>query len=181
MLRKLLIPLVIALALGGLFFFGLLRGSPDRDVPSNLLGKVAPGFDLPLHVRYQPDYGPTLSSADLIGRPLVVNFWASWCGPCYVEAPVLQTFWEEYQDSGVLFIGIQTQDRGNEADGRKFLSQFGLTFPNGADDDSTISVNWGLMGVPETFFVDKAGNITYKHIGPVTEQVLSQQLATLLQ
>lgn len=180
-LQRLLLPLIAVAALGALFVFGLLRGAPDKDIESVLLGEMAPGFQMGLYDRYHPEYGPTFDFSEYAGTPMVVNFWASWCLPCYQEAPILQEYWRQYEDSGVLFVGIQTQDRGNEAEGRAFLSQFGLTFPNGADDSSSISVNWGLMGVPETFFVDKAGNIIYKHIGPVTEQVLDQQLAALLQ
>jgi len=106
--RLVVIVLVVAL-LGGLFVFGLLRGSPDRDIPSALIGKSAPDFTLPLYERYQPDYGEALSLAALQGTPLVVNFWASWCGPCYEEAPVLQATWEAYRERGVLFVGIQTR------------------------------------------------------------------------
>lgn len=180
-LKRLLIPTIVVLALGGLFAFGLLRGAPDRDVESAYLGEQAPDFSLPLYERYQPDYGETLEFASLKGTPMVVNFWASWCLPCYQEAPVLQSYWEEYQDSGVLFVGIQSQDRDRRTEGRAFLSQFGLSFPNGIDNDSNIGVDWGLFGVPETFFIDRDGRVVNKHIGPVTPELLDEQLRALLQ
>lgn len=177
--RLVVIVLVVAL-LGGLFVFGLLRGSPDRDIPSALIGKSAPDFTLPLYERYQPDYGEALSLAALQGTPLVVNFWASWCGPCYEEAPVLQATWEAYRERGVLFVGIQTQDRDNFEQGRAFLSQFGLSFPNGMDNDSRISVDWALYGVPETYFIDADGRVTYKHVGPVNAALMEERLEALL-
>lgn len=179
MRRFALIAAVVA-ALGGLFLYGLLRGAPDRDIPSNRLGKSAPDFVMPLYERYQPDYGETLRLSDMLGSPLVINFWASWCLPCYDEAPVLQAFWEEYQSTDVRFIGVQTQDRDRLDEGRAFLSQFGLTFPNGIDNSSSISVDWALYGVPETYFIDRSGVIVERHIGPVTADVMAKNLEAIL-
>jgi len=178
--KRLLLPVAVVAVLGGLFVFGLLRGAPDRDIPSNRLGQPAPQFVLPLYERYQPEFGETLRLADVLGQPLVVNFWASWCLPCYDEAPVLQEFWEAYQQRGVQFIGIQTQDRDRRDEGRSFLSQFSLSFPNGIDNDSAISVDWALYGVPETYFIDRNGVIAFRHIGPVTADVMTEHLEALL-
>lgn len=179
MTRVILIVVVVAL-LGGLFAFGLLRGEPNRDIPSAIVGNQAPNFVLPLYERYQPDFGEALELSDVLGRPMVVNFWASWCAPCYEEAPVLQSYWERYQDSGVLFVGIQTQDRQQYDAGRAFLDQFGLTFPNGMDDASAVSVNWGLFGVPETYFINRDGTVEFRLVGPATPAVLDEQLAAIL-
>ncbi len=178
---KLIATLAVVAVLGGLFAFGLLRGEPDRDIPSNLIGRPAPGFELPLYERYRAELGEALTLADLSGRPLVVNFWASWCAPCYDEAPVLQQYWEAYRDRGVVFVGIQTQDRGKLAEGRAFIDMFDLSFPNVVDDDSAVSVDWGLFGVPETFFVASDGRVVHKHIGPVTPETMDRQLAAILQ
>jgi len=179
MRRVLLIVGVVGL-LGGLFAYGLLRGEPDRDIPSALVGKQAPNFVLPLYERYQPDYGEAFELAAHLGEPLVINFWASWCGPCYDEAPVLQSYWERFQGSGVQFLGIQTQDRQQFDAGRRFLDQFGLSFPNGMDDASDISVNWGLFGVPETYFIRRDGTVEFRLVGPVTPAVLDRHLAAIL-
>jgi cytochrome c biogenesis protein CcmG/thiol:disulfide interchange protein DsbE len=185
----LVIPVIAVLALGALFLFGLLRGAPDRDIKSAYLGATAPGFTLPLYEEYQQEYQATSLVFDpqngvaLEGYgavPLVINFWASWCIPCYQEAPVLQRFWQQYQDQGILFVGIHTQNRDGYAAGRDFIQQFGLTFPNGFDRDSDISIDWGLYGVPETFFVDASGTVTLKHVGPVTDQLMAQQMKALL-
>lgn len=175
--RLLTVALVVA-GLSGLFLFGLLRGSPDRDIPSNFLGRQVPSFDLPVYERYMADFGPRLTLEDVAGKPLVINFWASWCGPCYTEAPHLQRAFERYGDE-VLFIGIQTQDRDARAAGRSFIDRFGLTFPNVFDGDSRTSIAYGLFGVPETFFVHADGTLSHKFAGPVTETVLSEQIGAL--
>lgn len=168
----------VVAALGALFLFGLLRGAPDRDIPSNLLGKPVPAFDLPLFERYAAEYGPTLAVTPATGRPMVINFWASWCGPCYVEAPHLEDAWRRHGDA-VDFVGVQTQDRNARAAGRSFVDQFGLTFPNVVDDDSRVSISFGLFGVPETFFVHADGTVAYKHAGPVDTALLDEKIAEL--
>ena len=179
MTRVVTVVLVIA-ALVGLFLFGLLRGQPDRDISSNILGKEVANLSLPLYERYQAEYGPTLELSAYEGQPKVINFWASWCVPCYEEAPMLEAAWERYGDR-VLFVGVQAQDKGKREDGRKFIGDFGLTFPNGYDDDSRAFIDYGVFGVPETFFVRADGTLAYKHAGAVTADVLETQLEALLQ
>lgn len=178
-MKRLAIVLAVTAVLGGLFVFGLLRGEPDRDITSNLIGRQMPDFEIPLYERYQATYGPTIGPDAREGRPMVVNFWASWCGPCYDEAPELQTAWRRYGDE-VLFLGIQTQDRDKRAEGRAFIEQFALGFPNAYDNDSRVGIAFGLFGVPETFFIRADGTVAYKHAGPVTEQVLDEQIAGLI-
>lgn len=178
-MKRLLIVIAFTAALGGLFLFGLLRGEPDRNVESSRLNAVVPLFELPLYPRYQVDFGPTLDLGEHLGeRPLVVNFWASWCGPCYQEAPELQSAWQRHRDE-VLFIGIQTQDRDKRAEGRAFIDQFDLGFPNVLDNDSHVSIDYGLFGVPETFFVRADGTLMYKHTGPVSEDLLEEKIGEL--
>lgn len=110
---------------------------------------------------------------------MVVNFWASWCYPaCYEEAPVLESGWREYRDRGVVFVGVNIQD--TEPKAREFLSLFNHTFPNGPDPRGLISVDYGVYGVPETFFIDRTGTIRAKQVGAVTEAVLRQKLEPLL-
>ncbi len=180
-LGRIAIIAVVVAAIGALFAFGLLRGNPDdRNITSNLIGKPAPAFALPLYERYWTDYGETFALDDHLGKPLVINFWASWCLPCYDEAPVLQQAWQAYGPQGVQFVGVQTQDRDKRDEGRAFIARFNLGFPNVLDNDSLVGVDWALYGVPETFFVDASGKVVAKHIGPVTPEVIEQQVGALL-
>ena len=178
-MTRLIAIVAVTVGLGGLFLFGLLRGSPDRNIESARIDREVLTFDLPLYPRYQGAFGPTLDlAAELGSKPIIVNFWASWCGPCYDEAPHLETAWRAHQDD-VLFIGIQTQDRGKRAEGEAFLDRFAITFPNVIDDDSRVSIDYGLFGVPETFFVRSDGTLLYKHTGPVTLDLLEEKIAEL--
>jgi cytochrome c biogenesis protein CcmG/thiol:disulfide interchange protein DsbE len=159
------IPVLALLAYG-------FRLSP-RDIPSPLVGKPAAPFVL------QTFDGRPVSRDSLHGQVVVVNFWASWCYPaCYEEAPVLERGWREYRDRGVIVLGVDIQDKAEAAE--KFIRDFGITFPNAPDPAGKVSVDFGVYGVPETFFVDRAGRIRAKHVGAVTDRVLREQLDRLL-
>ena len=178
-MKRVAVVVTTVAALTALFLFGLLRGAPDRNVPSNLLDRPAPAFVLPVYERYAAAFGPRFDLADHVGRPMVINFWASWCGPCYVEAPFLEDAHRRYGDR-VLFVGIQTQERDARAAGRAFIERFDFTFPNVIDDDSRVSIGYGLFGVPETFFVRADGTVAYKHVGPVDARLLTERVEALL-
>jgi cytochrome c biogenesis protein CcmG, thiol:disulfide interchange protein DsbE len=159
------IPVLVLLAYG-------FKTNP-RDIPSPLVGKAAAPFALTSF-----DGAPVSLSA-LKGQVVVVNFWASWCYPaCYEEAPVLARAWERYKDKGVAMVGINIQDKDEPA--RQFLTRFRHTFPNAPDPAGRVSVEYGVYGVPETFFIDKAGRVRYKHVGAVTDEVMSQRVEALL-
>jgi cytochrome c biogenesis protein CcmG/thiol:disulfide interchange protein DsbE len=179
-MRRLIVVVAVVAVLTGLFLYGLFRGPPNRDVPSNLIGKPAPAFTLPLYERYQQAYGDSFSLAAHKGTPMVINFWASWCGPCLEEAPLLEQYYRRYRAKGVLFVGVQTQDRGKYDAGRQFISRFGFSFPVGMDNDSSIGVEYALFGVPETYFIDRSGTVVYKQVGPVTPQVMDRELGAIV-
>lgn len=177
--RRLLGVVVVVGALAGLFVFGILR-DPNRrdDIPSALLGKETPNFTLPLFSRYQPEYGTTFDKAAQTGKPMVINFWASWCFPCREEMPVLEAAWKEHQDD-VLFIGVNTQET-KKKDAQALLDEFGLTYPNGTDVKSRINIDYGLFGIPETFFIRADGTLSYRHSSVVTHEVMDEQIRKLL-
>ena len=177
-MKRLAIVVVVVAGFGALFAFGL-RNPVDRDIPTNRVGKTMPDFEMPLFERYAEEYGPTFKVSENLGKPMVINFWASWCPPCQYEAPVLEAGWQEYGNE-VLFVGVDTQDSGNEADARAFIENHGLTFPNGKDESSRIGIDYGLFGLPETFFIRADGTLLSKHSGAVTQAVLDEQVGALL-
>jgi cytochrome c biogenesis protein CcmG/thiol:disulfide interchange protein DsbE len=171
--RRLLRWAIPLAALPVLLLLGYGFRTDPREIPSPLIGRPAAPFSL------KTFDGPPISLEALRGQVVVVNFWASWCYPaCYEEAPALGRAWEKYKDRGVMMIGIDIQDKEEAA--RKFLEQFKLTFPNAPDPLGRVSVDYGVYGVPETFFIDRAGRVRSKHVGAVTDDILAQRIETLL-
>jgi cytochrome c biogenesis protein CcmG/thiol:disulfide interchange protein DsbE len=144
-----------------------------RDIPSPLVNRPAGTFALTSYS------GEPMRLEAYRGRVVVVNFWASWCMPaCYEEAPVLERNWRAYREKGVMVLGVDIQDKPEAA--RKFIDQFSLTFPNALDPSGKVSVDYGVYGVPETFFIDARGNIRAKHVGAVTDDVFRREVDRLL-
>jgi len=145
-----------------------------REIPSPLLGRAAAPFSLTTF-----DRAP-LALEDLRGKVVVLNFWASWCIPaCYDEAPALERTWQAYKDKGVMVVGVNVQD--TEEPARKFLARFGHSFPNAPDPKGHVAVDYGVYGVPETFFIDRRGRVRFKHVGALTDEAARQRLESLLE
>ncbi|MBI4561552.1 MAG: TlpA family protein disulfide reductase [Candidatus Rokubacteria bacterium] len=159
-------PLVAVLGVLALLAYGFTRD--PREIKSPLIGKPVPPFALDLF-----DGGRFELEAQR-GKVVVVTFWASWCVPCREEAPLLEAAWRASRDRGVVFVGVNVQDQ--EPAARRFIEEFGLTFPNGPDPGSRIAVDYGVYGIPELFFVDGSGGITYKHIGVIGASLLQTKL-----
>jgi cytochrome c biogenesis protein CcmG/thiol:disulfide interchange protein DsbE len=162
-------------AMTGLFAFGFTKN--PREVPSPLVGKPAPNFSVT-----EMNTGEPLTLAKLKGTPVVLNFWASWCVACQAEAPRLQAAHIEYERrrGAIRMIGIAIQDTLEDA--RAFARNHGKTYYLALDSRSgDISLNYGLYGVPETFFIDGDGILRYKHIGEITWDVLESQIRKLIE
>ena len=168
--KKLIVPIAIIPVLL-LLAYGF-KTNP-REVPSPLIGQPAPPFAMHFFD------GGTTSLGELQGKPVVVNFWASWCFPaCFEEAPALEAAWQAYRERGVMVIGVDIQDR--EADAKAFIERFKLSFPNGPDLQGKITIDYGVYGVPETFFIGKDGKIHYKHVGALDRKVLRAKIEEML-
>jgi cytochrome c biogenesis protein CcmG, thiol:disulfide interchange protein DsbE len=132
--------------------------------------RTAPDFELGLF-----DGGTFRLAGELgRGRPVLVNFWASWCVPCAEEAPLLENASRRYQGA-VTFVGVDVED--TDADARAFLQKYGISYPNGAGNAGPISVSYGMRGVPESYFVARDGRIVRKWDGALTTAALEQFLA----
>ena len=169
-MRRFLLPLALFLVLVGFLVVGL-RLDP-REVPSPLVGKPAPAFAAAALARPEA----TIRRDDLLGQVWLLNVWASWCGACRDEHPVLVDY---ARRGGVPIYGLNYKDK--REDGLGWLKQFGNPYTDSLfDPEGRIGIDYGVYGVPETFVVDRAGVIRYKHIGPITPAVLRDKIEPLL-
>lgn len=122
--------------------------------------------------------GEEITLSSLRGQVVVINFWASWCPPCREEADYLEATWREYQDRGVIFLGVDYVDTEKAA--LAYLEEFDITYPNGPDLRTAISKAYRIRGVPETFFIAKDGTLRGVKIGPVIPPELEQKIEELL-
>ncbi len=156
------IGLVIASALIGVFFLSL--GNDPSHINSPLVGRVAPSFAL-----RSVNNGETVDLDKYRGKPVVINFWATWCGPCYQEHPVLVENARMLGDQ-VQFVGVVFEDTNEKINA--FLADRGSAYPTLVDEKGKTAIAYGVGGVPETFFLDKTGKIVAKYEGPMTTELL---------
>lgn len=167
---RFMVPLGIFAVLVALLFRGL--SLDPKLVPSPLVGKPMPAFSL----TRLDDVNTTISDTDIRGEVFVLNIWATWCGSCRAEHEVLL----QLADTGKVDIyGLNYKD--NRVDALRWLRQLGDPYvANAFDEDGRVGINWGVYGAPETFVVDREGIIRHKYIGPLTTEILYQQLLPLI-
>ncbi len=153
-------------------FLGLLAWGLAKVQNSQISSGVAPDFTL---TSFE---GNSLTLSKLRGQVVVVNFWASWCPPCRLEAPYLEQTWRKYKDRGVVFIGVDYVD--TEPNALAYLKEFNITYFNGPDLGTRISQAFNIKGVPETYYVAKSGEVRGNTIGPLTSPQLDQKIDQLL-
>ena len=102
---------------------------------------------------------------------MIVDIMGTWCHNCLDEAPVLERAWEKYKDLGVILVGVDIWD--SETDARAFMKEFGITYPNGPDPNGKIAIEYGVSGVPETWFLNKDGRLVRRWIGPLNDQQIT--------
>jgi cytochrome c biogenesis protein CcmG/thiol:disulfide interchange protein DsbE len=180
-MRRLLAPIPIAVlcavvALVALLAYGLASNEPDRTVEQSLaLGgrKPAPKVDLPALTGNKSG-----SLADYRGRVVVLNFWASWCDPCRAESPLLQRWHKRLAKNNATVLGVDIQDIADDA--RGFVAEYGLTYPMLRDGPGDTRDEFGILGLPETFVIDRQGRIAAVQRGAVDERFMRDHVLPLL-
>ncbi len=180
-----------AIIIGGVFvvvsmlFLSILwRGlnSDPNKIPSALLDKEALGFQVKWVQGQEHMTSPRpegFSLAEFKGRPIILNFWASWCYSCQAEAADFEAFWQRYKDKGIVVAGIAIQDSTEAA--LAFARKYGKTYMLGLDsEDGKAAIDYGVTGVPETFFIDRTGRVIHKEAGPVSSELLAKYAEQLL-
>lgn len=158
------IQLIVWVGLIGLLVV-LAFGLKNAQEGSAQAGDTTQNFTLKFFDGYNMQDKKEIALADLRGKVVVVNFWASWCKPCEQEAAALEAAWKSYEPGGqVVFLGVDYVDTEPEA--RGYLDKFGITYPNGPDLETRISQIFRIKGVPETYFIDQKGELVYSQIGP---------------
>jgi len=142
---------------------------------SSIDGKPAPDFTTTL---YNGSAGQKLDLASLKGKPVVVNFFASWCDPCVEEAPNLAAAYQKWAPQGVVFVGIVYQD--TQQNSLDFARQYSIAYPIGGDPGGGISIAYGVTGPPETVFINRAGVVTYKYGGALDSGSLDRSIQAIV-
>ena len=173
--KKLAFAATIIILIGflGLLIWGILNKEPITGLSGiTMVNRPAPDFTLTTFK------GTTISLAGLKGMPVVINFWASWCPPCRLEAPLLERAWRAYKSRDVVFIGVDVQDR--EEDALNYIREFNITYPNGPDPTGEISIDYGVSGLPVTFFVSRKGEIARRWVGAIETSVLISSIEEIM-
>lgn len=167
---KFLLPLAVFLGLVGFLAVGLKLD--PKEVPSPLIDKAAPAFSL----TRLDDATQSIRREDLLGKVWMLNVWASWCVACREEHPLLVEF---AQRKLLPVYGLNYKD--TRPDGLKWLARFGNPYQASLfDNDGRVGIDWGVYGVPETFIVDRQGLVRFKHIGPLTPDVIRSRIEPLI-
>ena len=172
---KILYPAIaVLLGLSGLFGLAILpRLAPGA---GGMVGKVAPTFTLPVAANGKgaASGGATeqMSLADLKGHPVILDFWASWCGPCAIEAPVLDRLARRYESKGLVVVGVNVSDPPNVI--KQYAVQKGLSYPMLVESGSDVSASYGVQNLPSLVILDKEGKVMAYLVGVVDEASVNE-------
>ena len=170
----LFVPLILVMLISIFCLVFLLQGKDPSKPPSALLYKNLPDFDI-INLFDDAD---VISNKDLKGRIMLINFFASWCAPCKAEHPLFFEIKKNYPN--ILLIGINYKDKQEEA--INYLNTMGNPYDYvGVDNKGLIGLELGVFGLPETFIVNSKGIITYKHLGPLTKKIITNEVTPFIQ
>ncbi len=164
------VPLVIFAALIGFLAKGLTLN--PRELPSALLDQPAPNFSLPTLLSAKPEF----SSSEMLGQVWLLNIWASWCVACVSEHPLIMQLADREK---IPIIGLNYKDTPEAA--VAWINRFGNPYGSILDDrDGLVGIDWGVYGVPETFIMDRSGQVRYKHVGPIDDVAMRDIVLPLI-
>jgi cytochrome c biogenesis protein CcmG/thiol:disulfide interchange protein DsbE len=166
---------IVVLGLLAVLGWGLVQSSAPRPE----VGEMAPAFNLEFFDGYEWEGQTAVSFDEMQGQILVVNFWASWCIECRTETPELEAAWQKYADQGVLVVGVAYSDV--EPNSIAYMKEFNVSFPHAPDLGTSISNDYKITGVPETFIIDQNGEIAHVQIGPISGRTLDEVIGRLLE
>ena len=174
--RKSAIAIAALIVIGflGILVWGMLNKQPITGLSGvTMVNRPAPDFSLTTFE------GAKISMEDLRGKPVIINFWASWCPPCRIEAPLLERTWRAYKNRGLIFLGINIQDRKEDA--LSYIREFDITFPNAPDPTGEVTIDYGVSGLPVTFFISRKGEVVRRWVGAVEPGVLISSIEEIMQ
>ena len=171
-MTRFVIPGLVFLVLAGVLYVGVVHSPEKSTMQSALLGKPVPAFDLPV----LGDAQARVSSAQLAGRPWVMNVWATWCVECRAEHEMLLAI---ARQGAVPLVGLDWKDDDREA--QAWLKDLGNPYSVvAADRDGRVAIDFGVYGAPETFFIDERGIVQYRHVGAMTADVWEREFLSRL-
>lgn len=173
------LPLIVFAVLAAIFFKQLMSDGDKSTIPSALIGKQAPTFELAAleGLNKSGKVIPGFSSELFKGKVSIVNVWASWCVPCRQEHPIVKLLGE---DKRVQLFGLNYKDKPQNA--LRFLGQLGNPYERvGVDPNGKASIDWGVYGIPETFIIGKNGSILHKHVGPLSPEILKATFMPMIE
>ena len=165
---------VFVLGLLAFLGWGLVQTGKTRPE----VGQPAPEFEVTFLNGYEWEERQVANLDDFKGKVVVLNFWASWCVECRVEAEAFEASWQKYKDSGVVFLGVAHVDV--EPKSIEYLKEFNISYPNALDYGDRIYSDYEITGVPETYIIDKTGQVQYVQLGPIREATLNGTIEQLL-
>ena len=167
------IPIIIIFLISIFLFTFLLQKKDPNKPPSTLINKDIPVYSLPNLF----DKNQLISTTDLKNQTTLINFFASWCAPCKVEHPLFFKIKKKYPELFILGINMQDKDK----DAIEFLNRDGNPYDYvGVDKDGFIAIEFGVVGLPESFLINKSGKIIYKYLGPLTKEIIKNEIEPLL-
>ncbi|MEZ4669860.1 MAG: TlpA disulfide reductase family protein [Anaerolineae bacterium] len=177
-MKKHLLVILLVMLLSACNFSTELLETIRGTLPQAATGSSENAATLAPEFSFEGFDGQSYSLSDFHGQIVVLNFWASWCVPCFTETPILEALWQKYKEQGVVFIGLAYADFDRAS--ITYLKDNDVTYINGADTGSIIADSYGVVGIPETFVIDKSGKISSHMIAPLTEELLRSAIDHLL-